>query len=138
MLVSRPLNGAGQPFRVTAVCDLTDAIGDLVHIKGSRIGSDYTVEKVDVTKASAKPSIGIIVAKLAEDRCVVQFEGEVKGIYLDLLPGKHYFAGANARPSQSPPNPAAGGKTYLQLVGVALAEDTLYLKPEPGMKVKKG
>lgn len=138
MLVSRPLNGAGQPFRVTAVCDPADAIGDLVHVKGSRSGPDYTVEKVNITQPSAKPTIGIIVAKLATDRCVVQFEGEVTGIYSNLAPGRHYFAGADARPSQSPPNPALGGKAYLQLVGVALAEDTLYLKPEPGMKVRKG
>lgn len=138
MLVTRSLSSAGQPLRVTAVCAVTDAPGDLVQVAGERVGNDYSVTKVDPLQPNAKPAIGVIIAKISDSRCVVQFEGEVKGVYLDLDPGKHYFAGTDGRPTQTAPSPAAGAKLYLQIVGVALAADTLYLRPEADMKVRKG
>jgi len=138
MLLSRPLFSGTHTSRMTALCASTEAVGDIVKVTGDRVGLDYQVSKVDLATPGATPGVGVIVAKIGTTRCVVQIEGEIKGVYAGLTPGRTYFAGLDSRPSHTPPTPAVGGRAYLQTIGVALAADTLYLRPESDMKVRVG
>lgn len=138
MLIARQQPGVGAPLRVTAVCDSADAPGDLVVVAANRSGNDYVVARTDMGQPGAKPAVGCIIAKLSSTRCVVQLEGEVKSVYSGLVPGKPLFVGLNSRPTHIPPSPAPGGQAYLQIVGVALAEDVLLLQVDKSMVVRTG
>lgn len=135
MIVSRPL--ADNP-QTTAACAETDEVGDLVYVSGSMQAGDLTVTKVDVSQFAKMPSIGVIINKLGPTRCVVQMEGEIRGVYHDLTPGRVYFAGSAGQPVLSPPTPTPGGKTYLQPVGVALSDNVLSLKLQINLTVLRG
>jgi hypothetical protein len=135
MIVLRPL--ADNP-QSTAACSETDAVGDLVHVSGPVQDGQISVTKVDITEYAKMPSIGVIVSKLSPTRCVVQMEGEIKGVYSNLSPGRIYFVGLSGQPVAAPPTPAPGGKAYLQPVGVALGEDVLALKLHLNLTVLRG
>lgn len=126
MIVTRPLSSAGFG---TAACDTSDAVGDLVYIAGPKTGPDYTVAKVDPSDFSKFPAVAVIIAKITSTRAVIQFGGEVRGIYTGLTPGRVYWAGSTGTPVLSPPSPVLSGKMRWQSVGVAVDSDTLRLEP---------
>lgn len=136
MLVSRPL--AGARTKTTAACQSSDSVGDLVYVSGSFSGNDYVVTKADVTQYVKMPTIAVITVKLSPTRCVIQFSGEVPGLYTGLSVGRVYFVGTDSRPTAVPPTPGLGQRLYLQSIGVAVDADVLRLNPLDDMKVRVG
>lgn len=126
MIVTRPLSSTGFG---TATCDSGDSVGDLVYISGPKLGSDYQVQRADPSDYAKFPAVAVIVAKLSSTRAVLQFQGEVKGVYTGLIPGKIYWAGASGSPSATPPVAGVGGKMRVQSIGVAVDTDVLRLEP---------
>lgn len=134
MKVLRPLKDTGY---ATAVCSVTDNVGDLVYITGDLIGPDYQVARVDPLNEKM-PAVAVIVSKISAARAVIQFDGNVKGIYNTLVAGKTYFASELGRPSLTPPAPTLGGKAYVQPIGVAVDSDVLKLSPSEQMTILRG
>lgn len=126
MIVTRPLSTTGFG---TATCSSGDIVGDLVYISGPKVGPDYSVGKADPSDFSKFPAVAAIVAKLSATRAVIQFGGEIKGIYAGLTPGKVYWTGPTGIPVSTPPSPGIGGTMRWQSVGVAVDTDTLRLEP---------
>jgi hypothetical protein len=109
---------------------LTDQVGDAVYIRGAANGY-YKVARVDVSTVNKMPSIGVIIRKWGFTNALVQFFGELNGVYSGLVPGKRYFLDTSGRPALIPPNPAStGGRAYTQIIGIALDVEVLFINPE--------
>lgn len=124
-----------QPGTTVVNCQATDNVEDIVYIK-STSASPYTVERVNVYDSNAVPGVAIIKKKLSSTKAVIQYEGEIK-LSTFLSPGKSYFIGSDGRPSITTPTKGAG-KTYIQIVGVALNNDTLLLRLDKSLLVQQG
>lgn len=135
MLIARPL---ADKNRVSATCQSSDAIGDLVYVTAGLTAESYAVSKADVSQTNKMPVLACIIAKLTTTTCVIQLSGEVRGIYNSLVPGRVYFVGSNARPTLSPPAPSLGGRAYVQVAGVAIDASVLRLEPIKQMIVRTG
>ena len=108
---------------------LTDQVGDAVYIRGAANGY-YKVARVDVSLVTKMPAVGVIIRKWGFTNALVQFFGELKGVYSGLTPGKRYFIDSSGRPALIPPDPASiGGRAYTQIIGVALDIEVLFVKP---------
>lgn len=126
MIVAKPLQDVQL---ATAICDTTDAVGDFVYVSGNKSGSDYSVAKADPTTYAKIPAVAVITYKITATKAVIQFKGEVKNIYTGLTPGKTYFLGTAATPTDTPPVPGIGQKAYVQIIGVATDSTILRLLP---------
>lgn len=126
MIVARPLKNTNF---ATAVVAGTDIVGDLVYISGNIIGGDYQATKVDPTAGAKMPVIAVIIYKISGTRAVIQFEGNVNGVYTGLTAGRTYYADSSGQPSLVPPVAPLNGKAYVQPIGVALDSNVLHLKP---------
>lgn len=137
MLVTRPL---GYRAKTTAICAAEDAVGDFVYVAGGANGFEYQVSKADISHPEKMPVIAVIIAKISETSCVIQFYGEVRDVYTGLIPGKLYFVGSDGRPSISPPSPAGGenSRAYIQAAGVAVGESVLLFNPANELKIRVG
>jgi hypothetical protein len=108
---------------------LTDQVGDAVYIRGAANGF-YKVARVDVSTVTKMPAIGVIIRKWGSTDALVQFYGELNGIYSGLDPGKRYFIDTSGKPALVPPDPVStGGRAYTQIIGVALDVEVLYVNP---------
>lgn len=126
MIVSRPLSATSFG---TAVCGALDTVGDLVYISGPKVGGDYSVSRADPSDPLKFPAVGVITAKLSATRAVIQFGGEIRGIYTGLTPGKVYWVDPAGLPTDIPPSPSLGGTMRLQSIGVAMDSDVLRFEP---------
>lgn len=133
MIVTRPLNSARTS---TAICLATLAVGDLVYISGPKVGLDLTVAKADPYDSAKFPAIAVVIAKITPTRAVVQFEGDVAGVYTGLTPGKIYWLGPTGLPSLTPPAPGLGETYRVQSLGVALDPTILRLDPQKGATIR--
>lgn len=136
MLITRPLSAR---TKTTAICSANDLVGDLVYVTAGLSGSEYQVAKADISTPEKMPVIAVIIAKLSNTRCVIQLQGEIKGVYTGLIPGKTYFVGADGRPSALPPSPlGSGSKAYIQAAGVAVDDTILLFNPVNELKIRVG
>lgn len=138
MLVTRPL---GYRAKTTAICAVEDMVGDFVYVTGGFTeAAEYQVSKADISHPEKMPVIAVIIAKISDTSCVIQFYGEVRNVYTGLVPGKLYFVGSDGRPSMSPPTPPVGvnSRAYIQAAGVAVDEDILLFNPANEMKIRVG
>lgn len=116
------------PDLFLARCPPAAVVGDMVYISGERTGDVYEVDRCNITQAGKRPW-GMIVSKPSADSCIVQTNGEVRGLYSSLTPGGPLFLGpgVGARLTHTPPGPALSGRLYQQIAGQASATDRLYL-----------
>lgn len=134
MIVTKP--SAGTNF-ATATCLMTDDVGDFVYFTGPKVGVDYQVTKVDTQLVGKMPAVGVIIAKPAPNRAVVQFSGEVN-VFSGLTPGKIYWVGTSGQATMTPPSPTAGQKRYTQSIGVASDTNKIKLNISNVMIVQRG
>jgi hypothetical protein len=116
---------------VPAFCLVTDAVKDVVHISGPKIGEYYQVTKVDIDDLGTMPGFGIIIRKLSDTICIVQTSGVVSSVYAGLTPSKPLFVGTDARLTDvvTPHKPTPGSRV-LQIMGLALSASDLLLNVE--------
>jgi hypothetical protein len=108
----------------------------LVYFSGPKVGTVYTVTKIDPTDWSKMPAVGVIIYKPTTTTCVLQFEGEVTTS--GLVTGKCYFAGTGGVLSATPVTPGAGQKIYNQIVGLATSSTLLRLNLKSDIIVTQG
>lgn len=104
-----------------------EAIGDLVYSSGPLVdGHYYDVRKVDPTQVNKLPAIGIITGVESWTRGTMRMlSGVLSGMYSDLIPGKVYWVGTDARLVASLAElPLA---CYIQRVGVAIDTHSILL-----------
>jgi hypothetical protein len=113
---------------VSANCLSSDTIGRAVFISGDDISGVFQVETMDPQDGSKVPAIGIIISKSSPTDCQVQLFGQMKGIVTGLTPGKAIFVALDGSLSHSPPAPVLT-IAYVQPIGIAMADDTVFVSP---------
>lgn len=132
MLVARK-----NPNRYSAACNPGTSIADIVGIAGAPVSGRYFVDTTDPSTLLEMPGIGVCIDKVGSTTAVIQFQGEVKGIFTGLTPGKVYWVSSGGGITSTPPIPTVlKPRIYLQAIGVALASDVLMLQPDPKMSVR--
>jgi len=134
VLIARP---KASRQRIVTNCLLGDAVGDPVRVTGPEIGGLWQVTKVAITAYSQIPAIGIIVAKINPTTAIVQVQGEVKGVYTGLTPGRVYYLDIASAPTLTPPTPTIGNpRVYIHQIGIAVDTDAMLLKIDPHLSVR--
>lgn len=117
---------ASQPI-YKALCETTDAVGDVIRITGDKVGDRYQVTRVDIDTLPTLPAIGIIIQKTAPTECLIQTAGVVSNIYTGLTPHLTLFVGTDGRLTHTvTPHPSTGQRAH-QIMGVALGTTDLLL-----------
>lgn len=116
---------------LTAQCHATDSVGDLVRLVSVVPGELPLVERINPYDVSKMPVYGILIEKFSNTTCVVQVSGAVDLPAGTLQAGKVCFAGADGRPSPTPPRAADGstGTAVVQVVGLATGSASLQISP---------
>lgn len=125
MIVTRPTS---SNLVRTAICQVSDIVGNVVYVTGPRVGVDWQVATVDITDPNTLPGIGIIVYKISPTRAVIQLSGDIRNVYTGLTPGATYWTGPGGYPVTPPPIPDPGVVITNQPVGVAIATDVLFFE----------
>lgn len=117
---------------VDAACTSGDAPGDVVYVNADKIGTLYTVTKVDIDNAESWRAIGIGVIKSKSDltTCKVQLGGLLVGVYTGLTPGRRMFVNTSSKLSPNPPPAPLAGRRLSQRIAYAMASDTLLIDPK--------
>lgn len=122
------LSAVQHPKSFAAVCSASEAQGDWVHITGPSVGGMFSVGKVDISDVATMPAVGVITQKTSTTQCLVQWSGEVVGVYTGLSYNSLYFVGVDSLAVTPPPTPTTA-PLYWQVVGVALDSDVLLVSP---------
>lgn len=110
-----------------AGCLATDAVGHFVQITGPKVAGYRQVSKVDIEDSTTMPAIGVIIEKSNITSCFVQAWGELE--YSGLVEGTRYWVGADSKLADMPPSRVSGKIVVAQIVGVALEDEILLLRP---------
>ncbi len=116
----------------TVNCLITDAVGDLVYITGDPVGGLLQVTKGDPNVAGKHPVVAVIVEKITDTECTVQFDGRTPDIYVGLTSGELYWLGATGVPSLSPVSAAP------QAIGIAVSALSISLNFDEDLKPTVG
>lgn len=109
-------------------CTADETVGDLVYLSGPPVAGRDQVRRADPSNSSKMPAVGIIVHKLSDTSCWVQWLGETASIFSGLTPGKNYFVGADGKIAATPTRHASG--RFMQAVGVATSSNRFYVRPD--------
>lgn len=119
----------------TCLCSPAEQIGDFVCIIGFNAGK-HDVRKANPFDYNFMPAVGVIINKLTDTTCLVQWLGETPSIFTGLSPGEIYFLGADGRISEYPPRPV-DRNVFVQIVGIATSPTKIYVRPESGLVLRK-
>jgi hypothetical protein len=124
--------GGGSTQEIDAVCAAGDAIGDVVYISADKVGSLYSVAKVDIDNAAPWRGIGIgvVKSKPTATTCRVQLGGLLQGVYSGLTPGRRLFVNTSSQLSPAPPAPPVSGRRLSQRIAYAVSADTILIDPK--------
>lgn len=111
-----------------ANCLASDAVGDLVYVRGDSVAGLPQVAKADITAWSTMPAIGMILSKAAPTDAMVIRRGLVDSS--GLTPGGLLFVGPDGKPTSTRPTPTGSNRYFVQIVGSALDANRLMLCPE--------
>jgi len=126
----------GRYFEAT--CAGTDVVGDFVHISSGLSGAGiYTVAKSDPRTKSTMPAVGVIVSKSSTVRCFVQALGELTTSG-GMTPGDRYWIALDSQLDNVPPTPLPAELVVAQVVGVALSDEKLLLRPDLAPVILRG
>lgn len=123
------LTAGGQS--ILAYCQPSDMVGDLVCVAGPSIGGVIQVHRVDITDTTRMPCIGAILEKSAPTECKILRYGIL--VVPSMIPGKLCFTGADGRPAGVQPVAPSGGKSLIQVIGVAIDPDRILFRPSYNM-----
>jgi hypothetical protein len=115
---------------VSATCQSTDAVGDLVYISGDSTAGITQVTKVDILNYLKMPAVGVIVSKSSSTSCKILRYGLLS--MSGLVPGKTYFVDFDSTPTDVRPVPSSGS-VFVQVIGVAMDSSRLLLNPSFNM-----
>lgn len=120
--------GGGGPTSISAVCDASDAVDDLIFVSGPEVGGKVKVSKIDITDSSKMPSIGVILSKSTATDCIVHLRGPFT--LSGTTAGAVIFAGTSGTMIESGPGrPSSGFRTY-QVIGYGRPSGTVDFQPE--------
>jgi len=114
-----------------ADCSLAELVGDFVYLVGPPVGGRDQVRKVDPSDVLKMPAVGVIINKLTDTFCQVQWMGETPAIFESLTTGKPHYVGPDARVTGVVPISPTG--LFAQIVGLATSPTRFYVRPENHM-----
>lgn len=123
---------------IYADCLSSDSIGTAAYVTGPSVLGYPQVTACDITTPGKYPAVGVIVSKLTSTRCLLQAVGDVAVFPSILTPGKTYFVGLDAFPTEIPPIAPLGGRVAIQTLGVALDASRLLLSVTPVRFIRSG
>jgi len=122
-----------QPNRAVASCQASDGVGQLVYVSGPAVGGKLQVSLADPSDFNKLPAVGMIIHKATptDTECVIQFRGQVAGVYGGLIPGEMLFLDDSGGLTDEPPDPTVPKPfKFVQNVGTALSSDIIGLDPD--------
>jgi len=122
--IEAPRGGGSSALIDFAECLGSNLVGDWVYIRDIVLGGKYRVDTAIPSNPTKVPAAGIIIEKIDETNCKVQWFGKLKGIVTGLNPGKILYLGAAGKTSQVP------DPTTPQPLGVAIGEDEILIEPD--------
>lgn len=122
-----PADPITSPFIFDAACEVGDIVGDLVLVTGAVVRSMRHVRKVDITRFSEMPAVGMIVSKTDPITAQVANFGAV--FLGGIIPNRTYFVGPNARITSTRP----AGPAFIQEIGYGLDTNRVFIQPNRHM-----
>jgi hypothetical protein len=120
---------------LVADCDSADAVGDMVRISADEVLGIYQVGKLNILSNDYDLPLGMIIAKPEATKCVVQRDGEVRGVYSGLTPGKQLFINSASRLTHSVPTHPAVGVSWVHPAAQALSSEAVLLRVQLPVKL---
>lgn len=117
------------------LCSAAEQVGDFVCITGLESGKQV-VRKANPFDYNYMPAVGVLISKISDTQCLVQWLGETPDIFSGLSPGEIYFLGADGRISEYPPVPTDRA-VFVQIVGIATAPTKIYVRTESSLVLRK-
>ncbi len=119
-----------------ADCTVDEVIGDFVYVMGDPVADRDQVRKANPANYDKLPTVGVVISKSADDKCLVQWLGETPALFTGLSTGEIYFLGADSKIAEVPPAPVTVDM-FVQPIGVAVAPDRVYIRPEANLTLRK-
>jgi len=114
-----------------AVCTVSEEVGDFVYVSGAPEGNRDQVRKADPSTPERMPAVGVVIFKSDATRCLVQWMGETPAIFTELVSGRPYYVGPDAKAAPAPVVTPSG--LFAQIVGLATSPTKFYVRPEANM-----
>jgi len=114
-----------------AVCTVSEEVGDFVYVSGAPEGTRDQVRKADPSTPDRMPAVGVVIFKSNDTRCLVQWMGETPAIFTELVSGRPYYVGPDAKAAPAPVATPSG--LLAQIVGLATSPTKFYVRPESNM-----
>ena len=136
---------AGQPATLKSLfsrdireadCTVAEEIGHFVYVIGDPVSGRDQIRKSDPSNYDKMPAVGVLISKDTDTKCFVQWLGETPAIFTGLSTGEIYFLGADSNIAEVPPSPTPTG-TFVQPIGVAVAPDRVYVRPEANLTLRR-
>jgi len=124
-LLNPPIAGQLRSYPGAFTVPSSVAVGDIVCVTGANsadVADDSTITKL--------PAMGVVLQKLSTVTATLLYRGEAH-IFSGLTPGARYFIATSGGLTLTPTDVV--GK-YIQSVGVAIDDNTLFF--DPGMLIK--
>ena len=123
-------------------CLSGDTVGDLVCISSDAVLGKWQVEKANPYYRTKMPAVGVLIHKYTSTTGVVQYLGEVTGVYTGLTitaPKRRQFVGTTGLPVNTPPSASGSPSGYVlvQPIGVAPAPTILAVFPSMNMTLRR-
>jgi hypothetical protein len=122
-------------------CLSGDIVGDLVCISANAILGRWQVQQADPYDRTKMPAVGVLIHKYTFTTGVVQYLGEVTGVYTSLTilsDRRRQFVGPSG-PINYPPSASGGSSGYalVQPIGIAPAPTILTVFPSMQMTLRR-
>jgi hypothetical protein len=139
IFVPNPIDGRLVPVfdteEIAVECASTDNVYEFMYISGATTpGGLYSVSKADVRYQYKMPAVGILMTKYSLTQGLVIMRGvvDVPGI----VAGTRYFLGTNSQVTDTPPPPTLV-PTFVQVLGVGIGTNKLYVNPGQELILRK-
>lgn len=114
-----------------ALCTVSEEVGDFVYISGDQVGNRDQVRKADPSIPTKMPAVGAVIFKSDDTHCLVQWMGETPAVFSNLVAGRPYYVGADAKAAPQPIQDPSG--LLAQIIGLATSSTKFYVRPEANM-----
>ena len=122
-----PVGGGEFSLTASGTCTTEDIVGNCVYEFSPVTSGLYDVRTANPTEL-AKAAIGLIVSKDSDTTCLIQFFGEVEGVYGGLSIGNLWLDIDGTITNLIPIAPPSG--VFLQKIGNAVSTTRFILSPE--------
>ena len=136
MAVIAQFGRADQSVRL-AICTAAEDVGHWVYVEVEKTATDpEEVRKANPTDFNKMPAVGVIISKITATLCEVQWFGETPDVLSGLGVGEVHYLAHDGTAKSDPPIPG-GSPVFWQTLGIGLSADSLYVKPDDQLRLRR-